>query len=147
MQEREVQRLKHYCQLLHLNSWDKNDIINYVSVHKSYSQGKCSQEDFILALNKIKKLDLSHVVASLEHYLAKEISLYQQLYEENPNEFDEIIWEQVYKQIDKEIELEVLYAKQAATHENMNKAQNVGCMLLIVLLCVAIFLLVTKIFN
>jgi len=147
MQEREIQRLKHYCQLLHLNSWDKNDIINYISVHKSYSQGKCSQEEFILILNKIKKLDLYHVVTSFEHYLAKEVSQYQQLHEENPDKSDEIIWKQVYEQIDKEIELEVLYAKQTTAHENMNKVQNVGCMLLILLLCAAIFLIVTKILN
>lgn len=50
MQEQEILRLEHYCHLLHLNKWDKNDITNYISAHKSYTEGKCSQEDYILAL-------------------------------------------------------------------------------------------------
>ena len=147
MQEQEILRLEHYCHLLHLNKWDKNDITNYISAHKSYTEGKCSQEDYILALNKIKKLDLYHVATNFEHYLAKEISLYQQLHKDNPDKSDQIIREQVYKQIDGEIELETLYAKQAAAHENVSRAKNTGCTLLIILFCVSIFLIVTKIFK
>ena len=52
-----------------------------------------------------------------------------------------------YKQIDSEIELETLYAKQAAAHENVSSAKNTGCTLLIILFCVSIFLIVTKIFK
>ena len=147
MQEQEILRLEHYCHLLHLNRWDKNDIINYVSAHKFYTEGKCLQETYIRALNKIKKLDLYHVATSFEHYLMKEASLYQQLHEEYPDKSDRAILEQIYKQIDREIELEILYSKQVATQENVSKAKNIGCMLLIILLCVSIFLIITKIFE
>lgn len=145
MEQHDIERLKHYCNMLHLNSYDTKDILDYISKHEAYKNGMCSQQDYGIILNKIKRLELVHIVTSFENYLNKEKVLYQQLHEKDPYNGKEI-WDSVFKQIDNEIQTEILYAKQASAHVTTNNVKNIGCFLLIIAFCVLLFVGITKIF-
>lgn len=132
METREQFRIQHYCKKLRLNRWDTDDICKFLILDLEYSSNPTIEHNRIKT--KLWKLDLLNIANEFRHYLEDEYTLFRKIKYENYGFSDEVIWEEVYKEMDKKCDAEIDRAKQVA-----KSASRPGCSLFIFVTVIVFF--------
>ena len=134
MNQRELERINHYCKKLNLNRWDTKDITEYIVKHYKCLNSDYSSviyDDFDKIRTKICRLGIKNIVDEFERYLELETTMYEEIstieYKLSENE----IWKKVYNKIDGMIEEEINYAKEMSRQERSNKGCSVTILIII----------------
>lgn len=143
MDAREIDRIKHYCKRLKLNSWDIKDITSYIVLHEQYSNEiandlyyNSTTEKFNLIRAKINQLELDNIVNEFEKYLKLELILYDEIRLKDNTLSDSEIWYKVSTKIDGIIDEEIFRAKEISKEVRANK----GCVIMILVIISATIL-------
>ena len=146
MDDRQIERIKHYCHRLGLDFMDRKDVITWLTFDRNSINQK-DREAFSKAHSHIVQLDYLHMVRRFNEYLKDEEELFKDYQISYPNIPDDEIWNKIYATIDKEISLDIEKAKHISKHDiqfhnESVRWKNRGCIALIYIvgIIIAIFL-------
>jgi len=149
MDSRQIERIKHYCNRLGLDSMDRRDVITWLTFDRNSTNPK-EREAFSKAHSHILQLEHLHMVRRFNEYLKEEDELFHDYQMSFRGISDDEIWNKVYDTIDKTISLDIEKAKYISKHDvqfhnEKVRWQNRGCIASIYIVAIIIaILLLTK---
>jgi len=149
MDNRQIERVKHYCCRLGLNFMDRKDVITWLTFDRD-SIDKKEREAFSKAHSHIVQLDYLSMVRRFNEYIKEEEELFNDFQMPYTNLSDDEIWSKVYEVVDKEITLDIERAKYLSKHDvqahnEKVRWKNRGCIASIYIIGIIIaILLFTK---